>query len=198
MLDPAEVGLEVARSFSPLKASRQSTQWYKLFLWTFFFDSSKSKAGELWHILAGALMIMDPAAAAPEPCPLGGVANTEVDTEAAVILLSFRGRLLGEEVGEVTFFPCFNCLRFRADLGELVSMSSSSSSLSSSFWNMEATRLRISSSSSLKIKDFKIGLFEQKEFKYLFHKPGRRDIPDPIRIIQKVTVAGMPTSGYVE
>ena len=58
-------------SFSPLRASLQRTQWYKLFLCTFFLFSSKSNAGEVWQILAGALIGINPNAEQPEPIDIG-------------------------------------------------------------------------------------------------------------------------------
>ena len=59
------------RSFSPLRASLQRTQWYKLFLCTFFLFSSKSNAGEVWQILAGALIGINPNAEQLEPVDIG-------------------------------------------------------------------------------------------------------------------------------
>ena len=50
-------GFDWTRSFSPRRASLQRTQWYKLFLCTFFFVSNISNAGDVWQILAGALAL---------------------------------------------------------------------------------------------------------------------------------------------
>ena len=146
MLDPW------TRSFSPLKASLHSTQWYKLFLCTFFLFSNKSNAGLVvlfWQNLAGAVQ---------------DIVEVLPDAFEAIGLFNFLGRLLGEAVGEVAwlFFRLWpkNCFRFRPEdrlpegLLHPVSISSSSSTSSSLSsldpLNMDSTLILMSSSSSWK------------------------------------------------